>query len=322
MKKILSISLILSLLISTFAYATIKVDDYNLQRYYAKGDVVKNNGKYYQCVEHDNTNQCNFGEDYAPGVWPLWDRTWMVVDATSLNVVNTNNTQTGSNMVVLDLSKIPGTPKISNLPRTLATGNFTLNWWIENNENPGTILKLSENNVFVKTVFAATGESFSHGDMAINGKKDGIYNYAIFLCNKSGSEKCAKGNTLTMTVKGSGNTSTTTTTTTPTTTTTTNTTNSGSTTTSSTVDRSKVPTFEKLPRDSSFDDFGRALEIKLRSEIRTKQLNAQRVKDYISVVSDWINFLKSLNSKGQLTGQEKRSLIILQMIRDILQKLS
>jgi hypothetical protein len=63
------------------------------------------------------------------------------------------------------------------------------------------VYKRQENNTIIKTSFAKTGESFSFGTVDIAGKKDGDYNYAILLCNKSGNEKCTKSNTITMTVK-------------------------------------------------------------------------------------------------------------------------
>ena len=116
----------------------------------------------YKCFETNGTNQCNFGTDYEPGIGTFWKRTWGVVLDTTVDDT-TDNTSTGSNDTQVDISKAPGTPTIGNQSKTINTGSFTLNWAIAKNTNPGTIVKLSENNTVIKTILAKSGESFSSG---------------------------------------------------------------------------------------------------------------------------------------------------------------
>lgn len=322
MKKCISFCIMIALLASPILTWALKIEEYNSNRNYRVWDRVISNEKIYECTENNGTNQCNFWEDYAPGTGTYWKRTWVIVDDTTDDSDDTTDTTDTDTTGDIDISKIPWNPRITNQSKTLNTWSYTISWEMASSENPGTTMKLYENNNLLKSIQAKTGEVLQKGSFDISGKKDGKYTYSVYVCNKSGSERCAKSNSVTITVSWVGKwTSTTTTTSTTWTSSTSSTSSTTTTSTSSSVKRTDIPSFEKLPRDRSFEDFGKVLEKKLRSEIQSKKLTKQWVRDYITVVDGWIDYLKTINRKWQLTGQEKRTIIILQMMKEILQKL-
>lgn len=313
MKKFISAILITLMVLSTGVVGA-KVEQYSILGQYETGDIVENDGDTYICVEHMKTNQCSFGEDYEPGVWSLWEDTWELVDG-DVDDEDTTDDEDSDESTDIDLTKNPASPQITTQSKTVSTSSFSLNWEIANNWNPGKTLKIYENNKLIKTTTAKTGDVFEEGSIDFSGKKDGKYAYYLYLCNKSTSEKCTKGNTVTITVKWAKvtdpidedeeeNEDTDEDNDTPTT----------------TLDRDDFPTFKELPRNRTFTDYEKSLETSLKNDIKNSKLTRTDVRSKIAIIDKWLTLGYSLNRKGQLTGEEKRSILILQMTKKILEK--
>ncbi len=83
---------------------------------------------------------------------------------------------------------------------------------------------------------------------------------------------------------------------------------------------SKIPTFKPLPAGISFEDLSVQIEKELKADIKSWKISSSSIRTSLANFDAWIAYLSDKNETTGLTGTEKRSVIILLLMRDIYSK--
>lgn len=82
----------------------------------------------------------------------------------------------------------------------------------------------------------------------------------------------------------------------------------------------QIPTFAKLPTGTDFNDLSQEIESSLRAKMNAGKITKTDIVESLSKFDTWIRYLSNKNNTVWLTGDEKRSLIIILVMKNVFSK--
>lgn len=292
--NITKIVFILALYFFSLGIVYADVTTYNIKGVYVPWDQVTHNGWIYECFEQFKTNQCTFWLLYEPGIGIYWRDTWKFISVTKDNTEN-----------IIDF---PWAPFIITTPKVTQSWSYIIEWEISHNAIAGKYAKLEENGIIVNTVYSKDNSNIQYGNFYFENMPNGDYDYAVYLCNGSGSiENCTKWNKVLVKVSNSYDKEKVIFT------------RNNTTTIPKPIKEREIEIIKKVPVNSTNTsmDFRLKIEQKIQTIIQVNKLNKEKIKEIVTRIETKIFILEVKNRKGLLTWAEKRNYFIYKMIKEI-----